>query len=179
VVLLALVVHVIRRNTVDIVLFLVIAVLIVVEPRLRLASRPRPAWLDRRAAAVTSAALLGAVVTASPRNSAVVEAALALVGVVALALVLRAGPGAPAGVAAPGWWVWAVVLLLGCLLELADFLSQPDAQTDNLDHPTLSGVVEPLLSSPWARGGAAMAWLLVGWWLVRLATQRDPAGRAR
>lgn len=177
-VLLACLVHVVRRNAVDIAVFLAIAVLIVLEPHLGLGSRPRPRWLDRGAVAATTAVVLGLLVAATERTSVIVEAALALVGLVALTLVLRAGPGAPSGRQAPRWWVWAVVLVVGCLLELGDFLSQPSPQTDNLDHPTLSGVVEPLLADPWVRGAAAAAWLLVGWWLVRAATQREPGGGA-
>jgi hypothetical protein len=172
VILACLVVHVARRNVVDIVVFGVVALLIVVEPRVRAASRPTPGWLDRPWLAVTPAIALGSVVFATGRSAPVVQLLLAIVGVVALVLVLLAGPGGPPQVATPRWSWWAAVLLAGCLLELADFLSQPDAQTDNLAHPTLSTVVEPLLADPLPRALVAAGWLLLGWWLVRLATRR-------
>jgi hypothetical protein len=158
----------------DIAVFAAVAVLIVLEPRLSLATRPRPGWLDRRSVAATAATALGAVVLATERSATVVQVLLAGVGLVALALVVRAGPGYPAQPATPRWWLWAVVLLAGCLLELADFVSQSDAQTDNPAHPTLSAVVEPLLAQALPRALMAAAWLLLGWWLVRLATLRGP-----
>jgi hypothetical protein len=176
VVLLASAVHLVRRNLVDLAVFLGVAALMVLEPRVRRPSRGRPAWLDRRALAGTVAAALAVLVWVPGRSSPVVQAALALVGLVALGLLLRAGPrrsGPTPRPAAPRWWVWAALLLAGSGLELANFLSQRDAQTDNLDHPTLSTVVEPMLAGPWPRAGAAAVWLLVGWWLVREATQRD------
>jgi hypothetical protein len=155
-----------------------VAVLIVLAPRVQQVTRPRPGWLDRRAGVATAMAALGVVVWTTGRSASVVQVALAAIGLAALALVLRAGQGAPPAriVDAPGWWVWPVVLLGGAALELADFLAQPDAQTDNLDHPTLSSVVDPLLADAWPRAVVAAAWLLIGWWLVRLATERDPGG---
>ena len=109
-----------------------------------------------------------------PRTSAVVEAALGVVGVAALAVTLLAGRGAPAAPGrSPRTWPWAVVVLVGCLLELANFLTQPDPQTDNPAHPTLSALVDPLLDDGWVRAVAAGAWLLVGWWVVRTVAERD------
>jgi hypothetical protein len=174
VILLSLVVHVVRQNVVDIVVFGTVAVLIVLEPRLPLRSGTAPRWLGRARLAVLAALVLALVVLATGRSSVLVQVVLGFVGVVALVVVLRAGPGAPPQVATPRWWLWVVVLLAGCVLELADFVSQVDPQTDNPSHPTLSAVGEPLLAEPLPRALVAAGWLLIGWWLVRLATQRDP-----
>jgi hypothetical protein len=178
VVLLALVVHVIRQNPVDILVFAAVAALIVAEPRLTVRARPRPAWLLRWPVPVTTAVALAGLVAVTDRTAPAIRVALAALGAVALVLVLRAGPGSPGQVPTPRSWVWVAVLLSGAVLELADFLSQADARTDNPAHPTLSTVVEPLLDGPVARALAAAGWVLAGWWLVRIATERDDTSGA-
>jgi len=174
VVVLAGAVHVARRNLVDVLVFLLVAVLMALAPTRDRAPRPLPRWLERPWPVAGAAVVLATVVALSPRTSAVVEAALGVVGVAALAVTLLAGRGAPA---APGrslrTWPWAVVVLVGCLLELANFLTQPDPQTDNPAHPTLSALVDPLLDDGWVRAVAAGAWLLLGWWVVRTVAERD------
>jgi hypothetical protein len=96
-----------------------------------------------------------------------------MVGVVGLVVVLRAGEGAPAPrLPTAHAWVWTVPLLAGCLLELGDLLSQPDAQTDNPDHPTLSTLVDPLLEGRPVRVVVAVGWVLVGWVLLRALAER-------
>ena len=146
----------------------------VVTPVHDRAPRRRPRWLERPWLVGAAAVLLAAVVALTPRTSITVQVALAVVGAGALAVTLRAGRGSPPGAGLPHRaWVWAGVVLLGCLLELGDFLTQPDPQTDNPGHPTLSALVDPLLDDAWPRALVAGAWLLVGWWAVRTLAERD------
>lgn len=165
--------HVVRANVVDVVVFLGTAVLILVLRRRDLSTRRPPRWLGRRWPVPLAAALAGLLVAAQPRTSPAVELALAAVGVAALAVVLRAGAGGPLPrTSTRRAWVWAVPLLAGALFELANFLTQPDPHTDNLDHPTLSALVDPLLDGRLVRAGATVAWVLVGWALVRVLSER-------
>jgi len=174
VVVLAGAVHVARGNVVDVLVFLLAAVLMVIVPAHDLAPRRRPRWLDRPWFVCAAAVLLAVLVALMPRTSEGIQVALGAVGACALAVTVRAGRGAPAGPGLPRrTWVWAGVVLLGCLLELGNFLTQPDAQTDNPAHPTLSALVDPLLDGGWPRAVVAGAWLLVGWWVVRTLAERD------
>ncbi|WP_143056179.1 hypothetical protein [Pedococcus cremeus] len=162
-----------RANVVDVVVFLGTAVLILVLRRQDLSTRRPPRWLCRRWPVPLAAALAGLVVAAQPRTSPAVELALAAVGVAALTVVLRAGAGGPLPrTSTRRGWVWAVPLLAGALFELANFLTQPDPHTDNLDHPTLSALVDPLLDGRLVRAGVTVAWVLVGWALVRVLSER-------
>lgn len=169
-------VHVARRNLFDVVTFAVVAAMVVAAPSLDRRPRARPGWLGRWSVPVGAAVLLALLVGLRPRTSAAVEAAYLAVGGCAFAVALRAGRGAPPQAArAPRTWPWTVVVLAGCLLELGGFLSQPDAQTGNPDHPTLSSLVDPLLATGWLRGVVAGAWLLAGWWVVRVVADRGDA----
>lgn len=172
-------VHVVRDNVVDVVLFVGTGALIVVLLRRDLPGRPPPGWLARRWPAVGAAAVVGVVVASEPRESGAVQVVLAAVGVVALVLVLRAGAGSPRPEprVAARTGVWVALLLAGCVVELGDFLSQPDAQTDNPDHPTLSAMVDPMLGTHPTRAAVAVVWVLLGWGLVRLLTERPPGAR--
>lgn len=168
------VVHVVRENVVDVVVFLGTAVLMVVLLRRDLPTRAAPTWLSARWPVGMAAAVVGLAVASQSRDSAVVQLALAWVGAAALWLVLRAGAGAPVlePRPRPGTWVWVSLLLAACVVELGNFLTQPDAQTDNPDHPTVSAVVDPILGAHPARTVVAVAWVVVGWWLVRLLVDR-------
>jgi hypothetical protein len=170
--------HVARRNVIDIVLFAGIAVVIVVD-RLRPLPRARAddasIVTDRllRARAEVLAVCLGYGLLVAPlaRAGRALPVVLAVPGVVALVALWRSQPPThdvmrvpkPAG----GWVLWPVAILAALLFELANFLSQPNAQTSNPDHPVLSDVVEPLLSSGVVRGVVCGLWLAVGIWLVR------------
>jgi hypothetical protein len=173
------VVHVVRDNLVDLAVFLGTAVLMVLLLRRDLPTRGVPAWLSARWPAVGAAAVVGLAVASQPRDSVAVRVALATAGLAALLLVLRAGAGAPALEVTPPvrTWVWVSLLLAGCVVELASFLAQPDARTDNPDHPTVSAIVDPMLGGHPTRTVVAVAWVLVGWWLVRVLVERG--GRTR
>ena len=167
------VVHVVRANVVDVAVFLGTGLLIVVLLRRDLPGRRPPQGLHRRWPFVLVAGLVGLVVAVQPRTSPAVELALAGVGAAAMVVVLRAGAGGPLEArSSRRAWVWAVPLLAGSLFELANFLTQPDPRTDNLDHPTLSALIDPLLDGRLVRAVVTVAWVLVGWALVRVLTER-------
>jgi len=79
VVVLAGAVHVARRNLVDVLVFLLAAVLMALAPTCDRAPRPLPRWLERPWPVAGAAVVLATVVALSPRTSAVVEAALGVV----------------------------------------------------------------------------------------------------
>ena len=71
----------------------------------------------------------------------------------------RRAPVAPAGV--QGVSVWATVVVVFCLWELAAFLLGNDDA-----HPTFSMLSDPVLSFPPTRAVAAFGWLAWGWYLL-------------
>jgi hypothetical protein len=83
-------------------------------------------------------------------------------------LYLALTTGGTVGRPRSGWWLWAVVGVLTCLWELAQFLQQPDARTDSWDHPTLSVVLDPLVASGPGRTVLVIVWLVAGVHLARL-----------
>jgi hypothetical protein len=65
-----------------------------------------------------------------------------------------------------GTLAWALVLVAGCLWELAALLLQPSITTDSYAHPTISTLTDPLLSAAPGRALVLAAWLAFGWYLV-------------
>ncbi len=172
--LLASITHAARHDDVDLVSFLLVAAAIVVE---RAAHRPlrAPVRLVRlggaRLAGATIAVVVFAVVAGvGPHAGAVVRVAVCGAGLVGFLLVLR-HPAAAGEVPTlgRGWLAWVVVLVLLALWELTNFLLQPDALTDSVEHPTLSTLIDPLLVSPVSRVVVLALWAAAGIWLVRRA----------
>ncbi len=192
--LVAAVVHVVRQNLFDVVLFVGTAVLILVDARGSGRDRPLPGWFSARVAAVacTAFALL---VLPMARTGWPLRVAIGVPGVLALVVVLRSGRAlagdrpeqdSPARVSPDerrghGWLAWPALLVAGCAFELFNFVNQPDPQTDSRTHPTLSALVDPLLQGSVARAAAAALWLAVGFWLLgilaRSSRDREGAGR--
>jgi len=172
------IVQVFRAYPVDILLFagsLALAVALMLRPggdRL-VDATPPSATTRTRLAAWGIAAAYGLAVSFVPQTTWWLDACLAVPGVVVLWLLVSSGraPRSPVPPPEPPtprrWWAWPVLGVSVALVELVSFLSQPDARTDSLDHPTLSTVVEPALGNQALRGFVLAAWLLVGWWLVR------------
>jgi hypothetical protein len=67
---------------------------------------------------------------------------------------------------AAGTLAWAVMLVFGCLWELAALLLQPSITTDSYAHPTISTLTDPVLATSPGRSLALAAWLALGWYLV-------------
>lgn len=65
-----------------------------------------------------------------------------------------------------GTLAWGVVLVAGCLWELAALLLQPSITTDSYAHPTMSTLTDPVLASSPGRAAVLAAWLALGWYLV-------------
>ena len=65
-----------------------------------------------------------------------------------------------------GTLMWAVVLVFGCLWELAALLLQPSITTDSYAHPTISTLTDPVLATSPGRSLVLAAWLAFGWYLV-------------
>lgn len=175
--LLASVAHLARRNVTDLTLFLGLVAVIAADRLHGPASSASPG-LPRLPAAYVGAAAVGygALVAPWARFGRVLPVVLAIPGLVALIAVLRARPVSllPRAVPPPsgGWVIWPAILVGGCLFELANFLVQPDPTTPNHEHPVLSDIVDPWLSSGLARGVFAAAWLAIGWWLLRIVVGR-------
>jgi hypothetical protein len=67
---------------------------------------------------------------------------------------------------AAGTLAWVVVLVFGCLWELAALLLQPSITTDSYAHPTISTLTDPVLAASPGRSLVLAAWLALGWYLV-------------
>jgi len=67
---------------------------------------------------------------------------------------------------AAGTLAWVVLLVFGCLWELAALLLQPSITTDSYAHPTISTLTDPVLATSPGRSLVLAAWLAVGWYLV-------------
>jgi hypothetical protein len=65
-----------------------------------------------------------------------------------------------------GTLAWGVVLVAGCLWELAALLQQPSITTDSYAHPTISTLTDPVLAGSPGRAAVLAAWLALGWYLV-------------
>jgi hypothetical protein len=180
------VVHVVRRELFDLVLFSGTAVLILVDSQRRDAApagvariaRPR-AWL-----VVAGMTLVSAVVALAAPASLGARLVLIAIGLAALALVLvrpQRLPGAwqqPS--AAAGWPLWAVIGVATCLWELTSFIAQQVWTSDQDAHPAVSDLVGPLLQTWLGRAGFLRLWTAAGWWLLQqlVGSGRADAGRA-
>jgi hypothetical protein len=172
------IVQVVRAYPVDILLFLgslVLAVVLRLRPggdRL-IDATPTPDTRRVHLTALGVAAAYGLAVSFVPQTTWWLDACLAVPGVVMLGVLVGAGrtPRSPVPIPEPAtprrWWAWPLLGVSVALVELFSFMEQPDARTDSIDHPTLSTVIEPALSSQALRALALGLWLLIGWWLVR------------
>jgi hypothetical protein len=176
IILLAEVAHIARHNVTDIAVFGCTPALIVVDRVRALPTSRRPVtrWFKVATRPSTVAALCtayGLAVMPLSRGGRILPVILAVPGVIALYWLWRSRPSTrdPVPLPTPSsrWAAWPTVLLAGCLFELANFLSQPDANTPSPAHPVLSDLVEPMLSTGVARGLVCAAWLAVGFWLLR------------
>jgi hypothetical protein len=115
------------------------------------------------AAAAVSCAVVVAVAGELSTGALLAVAAAGAV-VAAAGLARRAGAAAaPVGRRGLPWLGWLAAAVVWELVTLAD---------DDL--PTLSDLADPALASPVLRGGATLAWLAAGAWLVTRPGSRRP-----
>jgi hypothetical protein len=65
--------------------------------------------------------------------------------------------------------VWSAVGLSWCLWELISFVYEQAAGGLSLTHPTMSDLVDPLLTSRLAQAAAIAGWLAAGLAMLRAA----------
>jgi len=78
---------------------------------------------------------------------------------------LRARP-VPGPIRSPGVLAWSALFVAAGLWELGALLAQPSLRADSYDHPTLSYLMDPILSEHIGRSIVLGVWLGVGWWLM-------------
>jgi hypothetical protein len=118
-------------------------------------------------AAVGYAALVGSLIRYSwPVTIAIVGLGVAVVATGWRGPVRERRPDA-SPVPWPGIALWGGVLVAGGLWELSALLQQPTLTTDSYSHPTISTLTDPVLAISGGRAGILLAWLAVGWYLVR------------
>jgi hypothetical protein len=103
------------------------------------------------------------------RYSVMASLAVAVVGATAIALSwhgpLREEPVEP--IEPVGVVLWALVIVALAGWELTNLFLQPSLTTDSWAHPTISVLTDPFLGSRIGRSVALIAWLRVGWGLLR------------
>jgi hypothetical protein len=71
------------------------------------------------------------------------------------------GPIPLAGVVA-----WTALFVVAGLWELGALLAQPSLRADSYAHPTISYLMDPILSEHFGRSVVLGVWLALGWWLM-------------
>jgi hypothetical protein len=157
------IVQVVRGDVFDTVAFAVAIVLVIAS--ILLPQRARRGVHTN--VIVITATVLAAAVALLPRHGPGMVAAVLVTGVVALIA------GWPGGAPAVRSWTpglrrlavaWSVILVAGCLWELAQFIVGRIAPTQ--PSFALSDLVDPLLDVPLGKAVFAMAWLACGAFLV-------------
>jgi hypothetical protein len=88
----------------------------------------------------------------------------------------RARP-APGPLDGFGVLAWGAVFVAAGVLELASLLLQPSLRVSSYAHPTLSYLMDPILSSHVGRSITLLVWLGVGWFLLTSTTEPDQKER--
>lgn len=180
----ATVVHVVRRDVFDTVLFAGTALLIVWDARRSArVGAGSPGRVGHRWVVAAGMTGCAAVVALAPAATVGARAALISLGLAAGALVLvgprAAGTAETAARVGRGWMVWAVIGLAACLWELSAFISQQVWPADEAAHPAVSDLLGPLLATWLRRFVFLLLWLGAGWWLLVQWTGMGRTGAAR
>lgn len=85
---------------------------------------------------------------------------------------LRARP-APGRLDALGVLGWGAVFVAVGVIELVSLLLQPSLRASSFAHPTLSYLMDPVLSSHIGRSITLLVWIGLGWFLLSSTTESD------
>ena len=175
------IVHIIRRNQFDILVFFGTAAFIVVD-RLRrppeVAMIPPARHTARQQVLIAAVLALYSVVAGQwevdtwPMRAAMIIPGLLFVVVLA---VRPPAEDAAASSMGRGWIAWAALAVAIALWELTSFVQQPNPIDDSYEHPTISAIVTPWLAHWPARAIFLLLWVAAGYWLIRTIAAARPA----
>ncbi|NIA26032.1 MAG: hypothetical protein GWP04_10760 [Gammaproteobacteria bacterium] len=125
---------------------------------------------ERTVAGLVVVVLYAVTVGGFSRYSWPATLAVVVPGLLGLVLVWRepvvSGPD-PAPISRRGARAWATVFVALGLWELTNLLLQPSLEVGSHAHPTLSVLMDPVLSLHVGRSISLFLWLALGWYLVR------------
>ncbi|HEY3469934.1 MAG TPA: hypothetical protein VGL47_32715 [Amycolatopsis sp.] len=163
---LAAVAHWIRGAPADALIFLAVTLLLLVTERPGATEAELGEPFHVPGFAVVAAGLL---VLAFGRDSVPVAVAISAIGLVALFAEWR-DPSLPVDRPVPRRaWLWSAVALAWCAWELLSFVYEQAAGGLSLTHPTMSDLVDPLLTSRIVQALAITGWLAAGLAMLRAA----------
>jgi len=127
--------------------------------------RPRPVVIALAVAGVVYAVVVGSFSRYSwPATAGIIGLSTGVV-LIGWHRPVRSRPGG-GRLPVAGTLAWIVVLVAGCLWELASLYLQPSLTTDSYAHPTISTLTDPLLATSPGRMLVLFAWVGFGWYLV-------------
>jgi len=164
------VVHVIRGAPLDAVIFLGVAAALIVTELVRPAPVTSPQQLPNRPLLVLAGSVVFGVAVGWTQFGVFSETMLIVVGVLALLAVWRQGDANPPESPPVRWGAlaWVALALAGCGWEVVSFVHEVNVDDVSIGHPTLSDIVEPLLSQQYVRWIVLTAWIAAGYGLVRV-----------
>jgi len=159
--------HWIRGAEPDALIFLVVTLALLITERGRTSEKSvvgQPFQVPGYS--VLAAALL---VLAFGRDSVPVAVAISAIGLAAVVTEWRDPSLRPDRPVPRRSWLWSAVGLSWCLWELVSFVYEQAAGGLSLTHPTMSDLVDPLLTSRLAQAAAITGWLAAGLAMLRAA----------
>jgi len=163
---LAAIAHWIRGAPADALIFLAVTLVLLITERPREETGELAEPFRVPGFAVVAAGLL---VLAFGRDSVPVAIAISAIGLVALFAEWR-DPSLPVDRPVPRRaWLWSAVALSWCGWELLSFVYEQAAGGLSLTHPTMSDLVDPLLTSRIVQALAITGWLAAGLAMLRAA----------
>lgn len=127
-----------------------------------------PAWVI-----VSTAAVIGVVLVASPRHGDVNAIAITAIGVLALVLAwspIRRRPPRPAHAYRRSAVTWSILGVVFCLWEAIAYIASVSGGGD--EFPTVSVLLDPLLEWPLGRALFTIIWLIGGLSLLHVWHRR-------
>lgn len=174
----ATVVHIVRRDLVDIAVFLGTAVVIVIDAgRPRVAATADDAPRQSRIWVAAALAVMAAVIALAPPATVGARAVMILIGILAAVVVLTSHHVVASPERPRGWVWWAVIGVATSLWELTSFIWGEVRPDEAANHPAISDLVEPLLTAWLGRVVFLLLWVAAGWWLVGMLQR--PVARSR